>query len=204
MITSELATKRFVDALSRRDFDALEDALAPDVKVRLLLPSRVEEIDSAAAARKRIEGWFGAATQFEVLKAGDEPIGERRRMSWRFSLVRTGGPEVIEQVAFADAGERGVTRVDLVCSGFLPAEGGALACAVDVFDAGSMGCADGLADEFRRRIQGVPVGASLVSVVRDPAAREDLPPLARLLGHEVRSVEAGDDGTIKIVVERKR
>ena len=203
-MTSELATKRFVDALSRRDFDALENALAPAVKVRLLLPSRVEDIDTAAAARKRIEGWFGAATQFEVLHADDEPIGERRRVSWRFSLVRAGEPELIEQVAFADADEACVTRMDLVCSGFLPAHAPAVACTAEFFDAGSMGCADGLADEFRRRIHGVPVGASLVSIVRDPAAREDLPPLARLLGHEVRSVEAGDDGTVKIVVERKR
>jgi hypothetical protein len=203
-MTHELATKRFVDALTRRDFDAMEHALAPDVKVRLLLPSRVEEIDSATAARKRIEGWFGGASRFDVMDSGDQPIGMRRRMSWRFSLVRAGGPEVIEQVAFADSDESHVTRIDLVCSGFLPEQDSAVACAVDVFDAGFMGCADGLADEFRRRIQGVPVGASLVSVVRDPAAREDLPPLARLLGHEVRSVEAGGDGTIKIVVERKR
>ncbi len=67
MITTETATKRFVDALTRRDFDALEMALAPNVRVRLLLPKRVEEIDDAAAARTRIEGWFGAATEFEVM-----------------------------------------------------------------------------------------------------------------------------------------
>jgi SnoaL-like domain len=134
-MTAELATRRFVDALSRRDFDALEDALAPDVTVRLLLPSRVEEIDSAAAARKRIEGWFGAAKQFEVLDCGDEPIGERRRMSWRFSLVRTGDHEVIEQVAFADSDEHHVTRIDLVCSGFQPAADAPVSCAVAGGDA---------------------------------------------------------------------
>ncbi len=97
-------------------------ALAPNVRVRLLLPRRVEEIDDAAAARTRIEGWFGAATEFEVMSSGDEEIGHRHRLHWRFRLTREAGPEVIEQVAFADAGESGVERIDLVCSGFLAEE----------------------------------------------------------------------------------
>jgi hypothetical protein len=122
VITLDLATTRFVDALTRRDFNALQESLAQNVRVRLLLPRRVEEIDSAAAARSRIEGWFGAATEFEVLSAGDEELGHRRRLHWRFRLTREAGPELIEQVAFADAGENGVERIDLVCSGFLPEE----------------------------------------------------------------------------------
>ena len=57
-----------------------------------------------------------------------------------------------------------------------------------------MGCADGLAQEFRRRIANVPLGGSLEVVVSDPAAKEDLPSLARLLGQRVTSTEAHDDG----------
>jgi TusA-related sulfurtransferase len=65
-----------------------------------------------------------------------------------------------------------------------------------------MGCADGLAQEFRRRLEGVPVGGSLRVMVSDPAAREDLPSLARLLGQRVASTEAQDDGRLSITVER--
>jgi HD-GYP domain-containing protein (c-di-GMP phosphodiesterase class II)/TusA-related sulfurtransferase len=71
-------------------------------------------------------------------------------------------------------------------------------------DAGDMGCADGLAQEFRRRIASVPVGASLKVVVNDPAAKEDLPSLTRLLGQRVIATEAQDDGRLTITMERQK
>jgi TusA-related sulfurtransferase len=64
-----------------------------------------------------------------------------------------------------------------------------------------MGCADGLPQEFRRRIRTVPVGEKLVVIARDPAAKEDLPALARMLGHKVLSVETQEDGRLVINVE---
>jgi TusA-related sulfurtransferase len=67
-----------------------------------------------------------------------------------------------------------------------------------------MGCADGLAQEFRRRLDAVPVGDSLAAVVSDPAAKEDLPSLARMLGQAVTSIEAHDDGRLTINVEKRR
>ena len=67
-----------------------------------------------------------------------------------------------------------------------------------------MGCADGLAQEFRRRMAEVPLGGSLEVVVSDPAAKEDLPSLARLLGQLVTSTEAHDDGRLTITVERQK
>jgi TusA-related sulfurtransferase len=72
------------------------------------------------------------------------------------------------------------------------------------FDAGAMSCADGLAHEFRRRIGAIRVGDVLVVTAGDPAAKEDLPPLARLMGHTVRSVEAPGDGRLVVTVERGR
>jgi TusA-related sulfurtransferase len=73
---------------------------------------------------------------------------------------------------------------------------------VQVFEAGALGCADGLAQEFRRRMASVPMGGSLDVVVSDPAAKEDLPSLARLLGQRVTSTEAHDDGRLTVTVER--
>jgi TusA-related sulfurtransferase len=72
------------------------------------------------------------------------------------------------------------------------------------FDAGDLGCADGLAGEFRRRVMAIPMGDVLVVVIRDPSAKEDLPSLARMLGNKVRSVETHDDGRLTIEVERGR
>lgn len=71
------------------------------------------------------------------------------------------------------------------------------------FDAGNMGCASGLAEEFRRRLEAIPLGDRLEVVARDPAAREDLPSLARMLGHQVSSVETRGAEGVVITVERR-
>jgi arsenite methyltransferase len=75
--------------------------------------------------------------------------------------------------------------------------------AIHHFDAGNMGCASGLAEEFRRRLEEIATGDRLEVVARDPAAKEDLPSLARMLGHEVNSVKPHSDGGIVITVERR-
>ncbi len=110
---------------------------------------------------------------------------------------------MIEQLVYLDLGPDGIQRMDLLCSGF-QIEPGAAAIPKQVFEAGAMGCADGLAGEFRRRIVEVPIGGFLEVVLRDPAAKEDLPSLARLLGQRVASTEAHDDGRLTITVERKK
>jgi SAM-dependent methyltransferase/TusA-related sulfurtransferase len=71
------------------------------------------------------------------------------------------------------------------------------------FDAGNMGCASGLAEEFRRRLEAIPLGDQLEVVARDPAAREDLPSLARMLGHQVDSMTTRGDGALVMSVERR-
>lgn len=75
---------------------------------------------------------------------------------------------------------------------------------VNHFDAGELGCATGLTMEFRRRIQGVEVGEVLEVVVHDPSAKVDLPSLARMMGHRVRSAESRDDGAGILLIERAR
>jgi hypothetical protein len=73
-----------------------------------------------------------------------------------------------------------------------------------VFDAGDLGCEDGLAAEFRRRIAAIVPGDRLVTVVRDAAAISDLPPLARLLGHRVYDMRRLGNGRVAVTVQRVR
>ena len=75
---------------------------------------------------------------------------------------------------------------------------------VHTFDAGDLSCATGLAEEFRRQIQRIPLGDELLVTTGDPSAKEDLPPLARMMGHTVRSIESSRDGSLVIDVERGR
>jgi len=72
------------------------------------------------------------------------------------------------------------------------------------FDAGTMGCGDGLAAAFKDRIGSVGIGELLRVRTIDPSAKEDLPSLARLMGHTVEGVEAQPDGSLAITVERRR
>jgi len=196
------STEQFFESLVARDFGRMRKALASDAQARFLLPRGLEEYSGAHAITQRVESWFGSAAEFELTSTSEAAIGLRQRRSWSFDVVREPGRrEVIEQVAFFDVGAGGIERLDLVCSGFQPVPG-AVASGTHVFDAGAMGCADGLAQEFRRQLGEVPVGGSLTVVVRDPAAKEDLPALARLLGQSVTSVEAHDDGRLAINVER--
>ena len=197
-------SQMFVELLAARDFERLAGTLASDAHARLLLPHGLEEHAGRDAIVRRIESWFGSASVFELTSSSEEEIGLRQRLTWRFSVVRDGRTrEVVEQVVFLAIGPRGIDRIDLLCSGF-QSETGVIEGPVKVFEAGEMGCADGLAQEFRRRITEVPIGGSLEVVVSDPAAKEDLPSLARLLGQRVTSTEAHDDGRLTITVERQK
>jgi TusA-related sulfurtransferase len=136
-----------------------------------------------------------------------EPLADRISAWYRFLLHQQEGWEVIEQQMYLDVDEQGrVAAIDLLCSGFRPTGGpeAARSSGTHQFDAGTMGCADGLAQEFRRRILAIPLGDVLVVQTSDPAAKEDLPPLARMMGHTVRSVEPSRNGRLRITVERGR
>ena len=75
---------------------------------------------------------------------------------------------------------------------------------IEIFDAGEMSCGEGLHMEFRRRVQTLELGHSIEFVVRHPSAKEDLPALARMMGHRIRSAEDRPDGALSVVVERAR
>ncbi len=69
-------------------------------------------------------------------------------------------------------------------------------------DAGDRGCGDGLAQDLRRQMDAVAVGERVKVTVRDPSAKADIPPLARMLGHRVLSEEAHADRRLVIILER--
>jgi TusA-related sulfurtransferase len=195
--------RKFLELLAARDFERLAGSLTRDAHARFLLPHGLEEYDGRDAIVARIRSWFGSASVFDLTASTEDEVGMRNRISWRFSVVRDGSRQVIEQLVFLDVGPQGIEQIDLLCSGFLLATDVA-AGPTQVFDAGDMGCADGLAQEFRRQIANVSIGGSLEVVVSDPAAKEDLPSLARLLGQRITSTEAHDDGRLTITVERQK
>lgn len=194
----------FLDALAAREFTAAQSVLAQDVRFRMLVPGGLMTDQGADATIGWFRNWFAEADPFQVEASSSEEVEGRAAVTYRLRLNNANGWQLIEQHLMLDVGADGrVEAIDLLCSGFRP-------IAVDEpdrvhrYDAGDLGCADGLAGEFRRQIQHIPVGHVLVVSTRDPAAKEDLPSLARLMGHVVRSIKAPGDGRLLVSVERGR
>lgn len=196
----------FVKAVAGRDFDGLRATMADDVRFRLLVPKGPQAQEGAVETVGRFVGWYAGADELRLESSSVDTVAGRLVLSYRFRVLDADGRRVIEQHVVADVASDGrLETIDLLCSGFLPdPEPGPASNGTHRFDAGDLGCADGLATEFRRRIQGIPVGDALVVTARDPAAKEDLPSLARMMGHEVRSIETPGDGRLLITVERRR
>jgi TusA-related sulfurtransferase len=197
----------FVAALADRDFEKLEACFHPQVRFRALVPPGLRERNGSADAAAQLKAWFSEPDHMQLLQKEVYPVSERVHISYRFrEQYSDGETEVIEQHAFCDAREGLIESMDLVCSGFLPEPTGD-AAAQPVrhrYDSGDLGCGSGLPQEFRRQVSAIPVGHVLEVVARDPSAKEDLPSLARLLGHEVLSVGTAADGSVVIVVKRGR
>ena len=194
----------FVDALAARDFSRLEACLDSRVRFRALIPPGLREREGARETVRLIRSWFEGVDRLVVLERGVKPIAGRAHVWYRLrASYAEGDPEVIEQNAFCDVEGGQITAMDMVCSGYLP-EPRKDASGVHRFDAGNLGCGSGLPQEFRHQIEALSIGSALEIRVRDPSAKEDLPALARLLGHRVLSVETTPEGDTLLTVERGR
>ncbi len=207
MDETRAAAKRLVEAVAARDLGGIVALLTPDTRLRYLIPKGPAEVQGAAEVAARFLEWFGDADVLEVQSVRVEPLADRMSVRYRFVLHEQEGWEVVEQQMYLDIdGEGLIAAIDLLCSGFRPLGGPdeGRSPGAHRFDAGTLGCADGLAQEFRRRILAIALGDVLVVQTSDPAAKEDLPPLARMMGHTVRSVEPSGNGRLLITVERGR
>ena len=113
-----------LEALCARAFDRVEGILAPDIRMRTLLPSGHHDYAGAGEATAAFTDWFGGADDFEVVQAGANEVAEARlHLSYRFRLRRPRAvhTEVVEQHAFCKVLDGRIVTIDLVCSGFRPA-----------------------------------------------------------------------------------
>lgn len=182
--------------------DIERQLLASDVRLRALLPSGPETHNGSAGTAHRIREWFDRGQRIRLDECRVESVADRWLLGYRFVAGEGSGQTAVYQQCVCDVEDGRIRAIDLVCSGYRPLPQAEAENTVHHFDAGNLGCADGLAQAFRERISALPVGARLEVVTRDPAAREDLPPMARMLGHTVVSQGPGADGGSVIVVRR--
>jgi TusA-related sulfurtransferase len=197
------------EAIVSREFARLADMFDPNIEFRALTPDGLQEAAGADEAIRLLADWFGDGHAQELLI--NEPFTVGGRLGLRYRLRRKLGetPEtatwyLLEQHCFADVGPLGIERLSLVCSGHTPETTATVAGAVHEFDAGNLGCSDGLPQEFMRRIRSVEVGDELRVITRDPSARQDLPSLARMNGHDVAPPEEIGGGRTLFVIKRRR
>ncbi len=194
----------FVSALAGRDSERIARCLHPEVQLRALVPSGFQESQGVTAVMARLQSWFGQAESIEILKKEVYHVADRLRIHYRFlERYSDSDSEIIEQDAYCDVRRGLISAIDFLCSGHLP-EQRIEAINLRYYDAGELGCGSGLPQEFRRQIGAIPIGSVLEVIARDPAAKEDLPSLARLLGHLVLSVKTSTDGKTVVAVQRGR
>lgn len=196
--------REFVAGLAARDSERLEACFRPQARLRALVPFGLQEHSGAANLAARFASWFAEGATIRVLDESAEPLADRLHLRYRFREVYPDSEvEIIEQNAFCAVEQGQIASMDLVCSGHRP-EVTPKGAGVHRFDAGDLGCGSGLPQEFRDQINAIPVGSILEIVARDPAAKEDLPSLARLLGHRVISADLSQDGRVVLTVQRGR
>ncbi len=204
MSVEEARGEDFIIALSDRNSEGLKACLHPEVRMRALVPPGFQEHKGRSAVVARLNSWFETAESIQVLEKNVYRVADRLHIRYRFrERYSDGESEIIEQDAYCDLREGQIAAIDLLCSGHRPESRDEVA-GVHHFDAGELGCGSGLPQEFRRRIDNIPIGSSLEIVTHDPSAKEDLPSLARLLGHRVVSVRNSPDGSTVFVVQRSQ
>jgi TusA-related sulfurtransferase len=190
----------FAHTLEVRDVEGLRDLFADDAAMTALLPRGPVSYQGRDEVVGAFATWFGHRAVTDLAVSATMTV-DRPTISYRAATTSPDrGPERIEQHLVLDEVDDRIRRVRLLCSGFRPAT--AADAAPVAFDAGTLGCGDGLARAFKERLAAIEVGASLETVARDPSAREELPALARLLGHDVCSVTDRDDGAVTVTVVR--
>jgi len=117
--------ERFVDALLAKDWRRVESLVAPQVDFRALTPGRPWE---AAASKNLVEEvfqqWFEPTDEiYEVLDISTDRIVDRQRVVYRFRVRNQDGDYVCEQTAYFDEVDNRITKLRILCSGFLPSAG---------------------------------------------------------------------------------
>src|SRR5215471_3519266 len=116
--TGAPVTRRLLDAIVTRDFDAMSAVLAPDLWMRALLPNSTVETNTAAAAIETFREWFAAHRSCEAVATEQHTVEGREFLSYNLRVQPHWAPDqwhTVEQSGYCRvAGDR-VTRLDLVC-----------------------------------------------------------------------------------------
>ena len=117
--THQLADQ-LVAGIAAQDEAAIAACFTEDVEFRALSPPGFRERTGAADTAALIAMWFGDSTVLDLADARGEQIGDRVRISYRFTGIENHEPYVVEQHLFCTVRDGKIGQADLLCSGFRP------------------------------------------------------------------------------------
>jgi ketosteroid isomerase-like protein len=115
--------RRFVDALSQRDWEAARALLADDVKLRALVPKTLREEQGRDAVVARFKFWWDGLDDFRLLESSVDEMAGLAEVRYRFfGHDADDGDVTVEQQCFLMVEDGSIAAINSVCSGFRPAE----------------------------------------------------------------------------------
>jgi hypothetical protein len=112
----------FLQALAAADWSGVEAQLAPDVRLRALVPRAVREDEGPDAVVGRFKFWWAELDDFRLVDSSVEPFAGQVRVTYRLAGTDAeDGPIVVEQQCYFTVADGAIARINSVCSGFQPA-----------------------------------------------------------------------------------
>jgi len=111
--------RRFLDALSQRDWDAVRALLGADVKLRALVPKTLREEEGPDAVVDRFKFWWDELDDFRLLDGNVDELAGLAAVRYRFAgRDAEDGDLQVEQHCFLIVENGSITAINSVCSGF--------------------------------------------------------------------------------------
>ncbi len=109
-----------LDALTHRDFDAMQRLFDDNIRFRALVPSGPFELNTPEATAAKFRTWFGGPDDFEVLDASLGHVGAKLYARWQVRLSSPGRPmsPASQSSTSSSAAPSKIETLDLLCSGF--------------------------------------------------------------------------------------
>ena len=117
MNTHPLATS-VATAVADRALDRLSTHLAPEVRLRALLPGGPIEEHGVDSVLGRFHEWFGGYDTVVLAEAGGDEVGDRVLVHYKLLVDPDADRHVVTQTLVCTVWEGRVGRIDLLCSGF--------------------------------------------------------------------------------------
>ena len=114
--------RRFVEALSTKDPEAIRAVLHPEIDFRALTPNRFWEAHDPNAVLEIVLGvWFPPHDELDELVLLDtDAFADREQVRFRFSGRNSDGPMIVEQQAYLTERDGLINWMRIVCSGQRP------------------------------------------------------------------------------------